>query len=110
MVLGSLIMRIYFKSYTSVADLSFNLTHLFCLLIHVNRHDINIYFRFRPHQWDLLLHFSALIIHPEQAVFQYGSGREKGEGNKRTKGGGRQGDREAERLPFISETYFFALQ
>lgn len=81
----------------------------------MNLHDINIYFRFSRHQWDLLLHSSALIIHPAQAVFQYGTGKEKGEGNKRTKGGGerwreREGDKEAERLPFISETHFFALK
>lgn len=61
-----------------------------------------------------MLHSSALIIHPAQAVFQYGTGREKGEGNKRTKGGGerwgergRQGSR---KTAFYFRELFFALK
>lgn len=43
-----------------------------------------------------------------QAVFQYGTGREKGTEEQRGegRGGGRKEDRDAERLPLISKTYF----
>lgn len=54
----------------------------------MNLQDTNVYFRFSRHQWDLLLHSSALIIHPVKAVFQHGTGKEKGEETRRTKGGG----------------------
>lgn len=46
-----------------------------------------------------------------QAVFQYGTGREKGTKEQRGegRGGGRKEDREAERLPLISKDLFFTL-
>lgn len=111
MVFVSLIKEDLFQVIHQCGRSGSNLTHLpHLLIIHVNLHHIHIYFRFRHHQWDLLIHSSVLITHPVQAVFQYGTGRERGRGTREQReeerGGGREGDKEAERLPFISETYF----
>lgn len=115
MVFVSLIKEDLFQVIHQCGRSGSNLTHLpHLLIIHVNLHHIHIYFRFRHHQWDLLIHSSVLITHPVQAVFQYGTGRERGEGNKRTKGGGerwrergRQGSR---KTAFYFRDLFFALQ
>lgn len=70
-----------------------NLAHLPRLLIHVNLHDINIYFRFSHHQWDLLLHSTVLITYQRKQFFYMELEGRRGRGireqREEGKGGGR---------------------
>lgn len=87
MVFVSLIKEDLFQVIHQCGRSGSNLTHLpHLLIIHVNLHHIHIYFRFRHHQWDLLIHSSVLITHPVQASISVWNWKGEGGGEQENKG------------------------